>query len=109
MMADLAEPAELRTGRRSEGLFASSTRLLAKLVQGIGVSAAAFVLTAAGIKAGAAPGEVPADAIWRLGAYYIPVVLSLWMAMMLALRFYTIDRADHEDNLRQLATRKTAA
>ena len=109
MMADLAEPAELRTGRRSEGLFASSTRLLAKLVQGIGVSAAAFVLTAAGIKAGATPGEVPADAIWRLGAYYIPVVLSLWMAMMLALRFYTIDRADHEDNLRKLSARKAAA
>ena len=109
MMADLAEPAELRTGRRSEGLFAASTRLLAKLVQGIGVSAAAFVLTAAGIKAGAAPGDVPAETIWRLGAYYIPVVLSLWMAMMLALRFYTNDRADHDDNLRALAARRDAA
>ena len=30
------------------------------------------------------------------------------MAMMLALTFYKIDRADHEENLRQLATRKAA-
>lgn len=109
MMADLVEPAELKTGRRSEGLFSSSTKLLGKLVQGLGVTAASFVLTFAGIKAGATPGTVPPDAIWRLGALYAPVVLSLWMAMMLALTFYKIDRADHEDNLRQLAIRKAAA
>jgi len=109
MMADLAEPAEMKTGRRSEGLFASATRLLAKLVQGLGVSAAALVLTAAGIKAGTSPGQVPADAIWRLGAYYVPAVLSLWMAMMLALTFYKGDRADHEDAVRALANRRAAA
>ena len=108
MMADLVEPAELKTGRRSEGLFSASTRLLAKLVQGLGVSAAALVLTFAGIKAGAAPGDVPTEAIWRLGAYYVPVVLSLWMAMMLALRFYTIDRSDHEASLVALAARRLA-
>ena len=106
MMADLVEPAELKTGRRSEGLFSASTKLLGKLVQGLGVSIAAFVLTAAGIKAGAAPAAVPADAVWRLGALYAPVVLSLWMAMMLALRFYKIERSDHEDNLRALAARR---
>lgn len=109
MMADLVEPAELKTGRRSEGLFSASTRLLGKLVQGFGVTIASFVLTFAGIKAGATPGTVPPDAIWRLGALYAPVVLSLWMAMMLALMFYKIDRADHEENLRQLAIRKAAA
>lgn len=106
MMADLVEPAELKTGRRSEGLFSASTRLLAKLVQGLGVAAASIVLTTAGIKAGASPSEVTPDAIWRLGALYAPAVLSLWMAMMLALSFYKIDRSDHEDNLRALAVRK---
>ena len=66
------------------------------------------MLTFAGIKAGAAPGDVPTEAIWRLGAYYVPVVLSLWMAMMLALRFYTIDRSDHEASLVALAARRLA-
>ena len=108
MMADLVEPAELKTGRRSEGLFSASTKLLGKLVQGFGVTAASFVLTAAGIKAGAAPADVAPEAVWRLGAYYAPVVLSLWMSMMLALSFYKIDRVDHEDTLRALAIRKAA-
>jgi Na+/melibiose symporter-like transporter len=108
MMADLVEAAELKTGRRSEGLFSSSTQLLGKIVQGLGVSIAAFVLTFAGIKAGASPAQVPADAIWRLGALYVPAVLSLWLAMLAALTFYRIDRSDHEANLVALAARAAA-
>ena len=106
MMADLVEPAELKTGRRSEGLFSASTKLLGKLVQGFGVAAASIVLTTAGIEAGASPGDVTPEAIWRLGALYAPAVLSLWMAMMLALSFYKINRSDHEENLRALAARR---
>lgn len=109
MLADLVEQAEVATGRRSEGLFAASTALLGKLVQGLGVTIASFVLTAAGIKAGAAPGEVSAEAIWRPGALYVPTVLSLWMAMLGALTFYKLNRSDHEDNLRALAERRAAA
>jgi Na+/melibiose symporter-like transporter len=108
MMADLVEPAELKTGRRSEGLFSASTKLLGKMVQGLGVATASLVLTTAGIKAGAAPGDVTPDAIFRLGALYVPAVLSLWLAMMMALSFYKIDRSDHENNLRALAVRRAA-
>jgi Na+/melibiose symporter-like transporter len=109
MMADLVEPAELKTGRRSEGLFSASTSFLGKLVQGVGVTIASFVLTAAGIKAGADPSQVPPEAIWRLGAFYVPAVLSLWMTMLAALTFYTLSRSDHEANLRALEARKLAA
>jgi Na+/melibiose symporter-like transporter len=109
MLADLAEPAELKTGRRSEGLFSASTSFLGKLVQGLGVTLASFVLTFAGIKAGADPSQVSPDAIWRLGAYYVPTVLTLWMAMMAALTFYKRDRQDHEDTLQALAARRAEA
>jgi Na+/melibiose symporter-like transporter len=109
MMADLVEPAELKTGRRSEGLFSASTSFLGKLVQGVGVTIASFVLTAAGIKTGADPSQVPPEAIWRLGAFYVPAVLSLWMTMLAALTFYTLTRSDHEANVRALAARKLAA
>lgn len=108
MMADLVEGAELKTGRRSEGLFSASTSFLGKLVQGFGVTIASFVLTAAGIKAGADPSQVSPESIWRLGAYYAPTVLALWMAMLAALTFYKLERGDHEDNLRALAARKSA-
>jgi GPH family glycoside/pentoside/hexuronide:cation symporter len=108
MIADLVEPAELKTGRRSEGLFSASTSFLGKLVQGIGVTIASFVLTFAGIKAGADPSQVPPEAIWRLGAFYVPTVLTLWMAMMATLTFYKLDRSDHEATLRALAARRAA-
>lgn len=109
MMADLVERAELKTGRRSEGLFAASTSFLGKLVQGLGVTIASFVLTAAGIKTGADPSQVSAESIWRLGAIYVPAVLTLWMSMLAALTFYTLSRSDHEANVRALAARKVAA
>jgi glycoside/pentoside/hexuronide:cation symporter, GPH family len=108
MLADLVEPAELKTGRRSEGLFASSSSLLGKLVQGLGISIAAFILTFAGIKTGTDPSQVSPDAIWRLGAYYVPTVLTLWMAMLAMLTFYKRDRSDHEAALQALAARQAA-
>ncbi len=109
MIADLVEQSELKTGRRSEGVFFAANSFIRKLVSGIGVSAAAFVLAVAGIKTGAAPSETPPEAIWRLGALYVPAVLSLWLAMMAAIAFYRIDRSDHEGNVRELAHRRAAA
>ncbi|HPU15924.1 MAG TPA: MFS transporter, partial [Polymorphobacter sp.] len=103
MMADLVEQSELQTGRRSEGLFFASTSLLGKLVAGLGVTIASFVLTIAGLKAGADPTQVSPESIWRLGALYVPTVLGLWLAMLGALSFYKLTRSDHEANLAALA------
>lgn len=108
MMADLVEQAELKTGRRSEGTFVSVATFIRKMVTGLGVLAATTILTYAGLKAGAKPEEVPPDVIWRMGAYYAPAILSLWLAMMAAMAFYRLERAEHEENLRQLAERAGA-
>jgi Na+/melibiose symporter-like transporter len=105
MIADLVEQAELKTGRRSEGLFFSAATFIRKLVQGFGVISAGFLLALAQFPAGAAPSEVSADAVWRLGAYYVPAILALWMAMMAAVSAYKLDRKDHEENLRKLAAK----
>lgn len=109
MIADLAEQAELRTGRRSEGLLFSSIAFIRKSVQGFGLIAASFVLTLAAFPVGAQPGEVEAGAIWRLGAYYVPTILALWMGMIAVISLYRLSRADHERNLRELATGRAAA
>lgn len=109
MIADLVEQSELKTGRRSEGILFAASSFIRKLVTGIGVSAAAFVLAFAGIESGAAPADTPPEAIWRLGAFYVPAVLSLWLAMIAAIAFYRIDRAGHEDNVRKLAERRGSA
>ena len=103
MMADLVEQAELKTGRRAEGVFFSATTFTQKLVSGIGIMAAGFVLAAAACPKGADPAHVSPDALWRLGAYYVPLILTFWMSMVAVIAFYRIDRTSHEDNLRKLA------
>lgn len=105
MMADLVEQAELKTGRRSEGTFIAAATFSRKMVSGLGVLAASAVLALAGLKAGAEPADVAPDVLWNLGAYYVPVILALWMAMMAAMAFYRLERHEHEDNLRRLAER----
>lgn len=109
MMADLVEQAEVKTGRRSEGIFFAASAFIRKVVGGLGLITATFVLTMAGLKAGANPAAVPPDTVWKLGAFYVPVILSLWMAMLGVMMAYTLKREDHEENLRTLAANRAAA
>ncbi len=103
MLADLVEQAQLRTGRRSEGIFFAAATFIRKSVQGLGVITAGFVLTAAKFPAGASPADVPPDALWRLGAFYVPSILAFWMSMMAVMATYRLTREEHEDNLRRIA------
>ncbi|MBC7767724.1 MAG: MFS transporter [Phycisphaerales bacterium] len=105
MIADLVEQSELKTGRRAEGLFFSAATFIRKMVQGVGVLVAGFVLSVAGFPSGAAPANVSDDAVWRLGAYYVPTILVLWLAMIAVISTYKLERKDHEQNLRELAAR----
>ncbi len=108
MMADLAEDTELRTGRRSEGVLFAVMSFTRKAVEGVGVMAAALILTLISFPEGRDPGEVPQDAIDRLGEFYFPVVLVLWSGMVAMMLLYRINRGDHEANLRELAARAAA-
>lgn len=109
MAADLVEQAELRTARRSEGVLTGVSTFVRKIVSGLGVMTAGFLLSLAQFPPGAKPGEVPADAVWMLGALYVPTILALWMAMVAAISWYRVDRAGHEETLRQIAERKAAS
>ena len=108
MMADLVEQSELKTGRRSEGVFASAITFTTKLVNGIGLMLASFVITLAGIKTGADSAHVTPEALFRLGAIYVPTIIGLWMTMLLVMSFYTISRDSHAATLKTLAERRAA-
>ncbi len=102
MIGDLVEQSELKTGRRSEGVFTAASTFIRKTVQGFGVMAASFVLALAQFPAGADPSQVSDETLWRLGAYYVPTILFLWLTMIAVISTYRIDRETHEENLRKL-------
>ncbi len=107
MIADLVEEAELKTGRRSEGLFFAASTFMRKWGEGMGIVVAGFVLTIVGLATGAAQGEVSEQTLWRLGAVYVPTVLTLWLVMIAVISNYRLTREGHEDNLRQLSARQS--
>lgn len=109
MGADLVEQADVRTGRRSEGVLTGVSTFINKLVSALGVMGASLILTLAQFPAGAEPGQVPPDAVWRLAVLYVPVILTLWMSMVAAILWYKVDRAKHEDALRTLAQRNSVS
>jgi glycoside/pentoside/hexuronide:cation symporter, GPH family len=105
MLADLVEQAEVRTGRRNEGIFFATNTFIRKSVQGLGVMAASFVLTLAEFPTGANPSQVPEASLWQLGATYVPAIWLVWALMIFAVSRYRLSRDGHEDNLRTLAAR----
>jgi len=108
MTADLVEQAEVKTGRRSEGLFFAASTFMRKWGEGVGIVVAGFVITSVGLATGAQQGEVSDETLWNLGATYIPISLGLWMTMIVFISFYKLDRDRHEENLQQLADRAEA-
>ncbi|MGB0922123.1 MAG: MFS transporter [Alphaproteobacteria bacterium] len=108
MLADLVEESELKTGRRSEGVFTSAETFIKKSVQGFGVMAATMVLTLAQFPTGATVDEVGPDVLQRMGAYYVPLVLFLWLSMIAVISTYRIDRTTHEENLQKLQAKAEA-
>ena len=102
MIADLVEQSELKTGRRSEGVFFAAVTFTRKATQGLGAFAAGIMLSVISFPQGAARGDVQPETLWKLGAFYAPSLLLLWTLMIVAVSFYRIDRQDHEQNLQLL-------
>jgi Na+/melibiose symporter-like transporter len=103
MIADVVEEAELKTGRRSEGLFFAASAFVGKAVSGFGILAAALLIDAIGLQPGVAPADMPADVIHRMGAVYAPVIVILYLVGFALLSGYRISRESHAATLRALA------
>ena len=107
MIADLVESNQLRTGRRSEGVYYAATTFTRKVTQGIGVAAAGAMLSYVAFPESAEPGSVPDDTLWQLGALYAPSLLLLYLGALYCISRYRIDKSGHEENLRRLAEKST--
>ena len=103
MISDVVEDSELKTGRRSEGLFFAGASFLQKAVSGLGLFASGILLWLVGFPEHATPGQVDPQIVRNLVLVYLPALLLLYGTAMLIVSRFPIGREDHQDNLRRLA------
>jgi Na+/melibiose symporter-like transporter len=103
MIADVVEDAELKTGRRQEGLFFAAIAFAAKATTGLGIFASGLIVGAIHFPTGAKPGTVEPEIVRNLGQVYIPVQIVLYGTATALLLGYGISRASHAQTLRKLA------
>jgi len=103
MVADVVEESEIKTGRRSEGLFFAARTFAIKTVHGVGAIAASLVLAMAEFPDNAEPGQVPQIHLDALAMFYIPGLLIFYGVAMAFVFAYRISRESHQQNLERLA------
>ena len=106
MMADLVEQGEAATGQRSEGMFFAAATFMRKFGEGFGIVMAGFILSFAGVTAGAQQSDLSQETLWTLGAIYVPTILTLFLTVIAIVSLYDVDRDKHEATLAKLALRK---
>lgn len=109
MVADLTEDAELRTGRRSEGLLISADNFLKKATSGLGVFISSVVISLVGFPEKARPGEVPEAALRELGMFFIAALGVIYLISILCLLGFRIDRTAHLKNVEALKAKASAS
>lgn len=103
MIADCVEDSELRTGRRSEGLFFSASSLMQKAISGVGVMISGVILAIIAFPDKAVPGMVDQNILNRLVFTAVSTSAVLYTVGTICLMMYDISRDKHEANLRELA------
>ncbi|MGN6516799.1 MAG: MFS transporter [Rhizomicrobium sp.] len=109
MIADVVEDSELKTGRRSEGLFFAGNSLLQKAVTGLGLFASGLLLWAAGFPANAIPGQVDPGVVHHFAVVYLATITVVYGLGMVILWFFPITRETHQANLKVLAAEMAQA
>ncbi|HEY1425863.1 MAG TPA: MFS transporter, partial [Caulobacteraceae bacterium] len=109
MIADVVEPSQLKTGRRSEGLFFAASAFVAKATSGFGILAASTIVAAIHLTPGADPAKVPPEVMRHFALIYCPTIIGLYAVAFGLLSGYRITRASHAETLQQLAAEAEAA
>ncbi len=103
MIADIVEDAQVKTGRRTEGIFFAGNFFVQKCATGLGIFISGLVISWAGLSTQTAPSAVSGDVIDRLTAAYI---VMIGLCALLSARVFSrfpIRRHEHEARVRQLA------
>jgi len=102
MLTDVVEDSELRTKRRSEGLFFAASSFIAKAISGTGAFIAGQILAFVDFPQKANPATLDPHIIRNLAYVYLPVITILFTSAMILMSRYRITRESHLENLRKL-------
>lgn len=108
MIADIVEENRAKTGRRSEGFFLFSDRLLLKVASSLAAILPGMLLAIVHFPAGAHPATLNPDVMRRLALIYIPLPLTFSGTAILLWLFFRIDLGVHVRNLEAIAARQKA-
>ena len=99
MLSDVVEDSEVRTGKRSEGVFFAGGFFVQKLVGGLGIFVAGQILAFARFPDGAKPGQVAIAAIDRLTIVFVVLELLFYGLAALCYARFPFGRAEHDARL----------
>lgn len=102
MLTDVVEDNELRTKRRSEGLFFAASSFVAKAISGAGAFIAGQMLALVSFPQHANPATLDPHIVRNLAYVYLPVITILFTSGMILMSRYRITRESHLGNLRKL-------
>jgi len=102
MLTDVVEDNELRTKRRSEGLFFAASSFVAKAISGAGAFIAGQMLALVSFPQHANPATLDPHIVRDLAYVYLPVITILFTSGMILMSRYRITRESHLENLRKL-------
>lgn len=105
MIVDIAEQIEINTGRRNEGVIASSITFATKCADGFGALIGGALLSYIAFPTETDVSDIPEEVIVKLGLIYGPLVFLIWMGVIFALSRYRISRSTHNETLKKLAER----
>lgn len=107
MLSDVVEESEMRTGRRSEGVFFAGSFFVQKLVGGLGTLLAGTILSLVAFPEAAVPGAVAASTIDRLVVVFACTLLLFYGCGAYAYSRFPFGRAEHAARLAELTAKGT--
>jgi Na+/melibiose symporter-like transporter len=107
IVADIVDEHEVDTGERMDGVFFAAMGFSMKVPTGLGQFLGGAIIQFAGLAAGAQPGEVPADVLFKLGVIAGPIISLSFIVPGLLLKRFDLSRERHEELREILKFRET--
>jgi len=103
MMADVVEDSEVKTSRRSEGLFYAARSFAGKAVSALGIVLAGSIVSLVGMDGIKTVADMTDTMRADLASFFLPVYCGLYFLAIYLISKYRIDRDAHNENLATLA------